>query len=57
MSEYLVIPNEDEEERLFKQYNMTKERVKKDVAIVKKWMLTQPHLPEFPESKNSNYIN
>lgn len=52
MSEYLVIPNEVEEDRLFKHYNMTKEQVKKDVAIVRKWMLTQPNLPVFPESKN-----
>lgn len=57
MPEYLVIPNEDEEERLFKHYDMTKEQVKKDVAIVRKWMSTQPNLPEFPASKNGSYIN
>jgi len=55
MQEYLVIPNVQEENRLFNDYDMTKEQVKRDVAIVRKWMLTQPHLPEFPESKNGNY--
>lgn len=55
MPEYLAIPNEQEVDRLFKAYDMTKEQVKRDVAVVRKWMSSQPHLPEFPESKNGNY--
>lgn len=54
MSDYLVIPNESEENRLFKEYGMTKDQVQKDVAYVKKWMMTQPHLPEIPESKDGS---
>lgn len=56
MPEYLVVPNEQQIERLFKEYGMTNEQVKRDVAIVRKWMLSQPHLPEFPESKNGNFF-
>jgi len=50
-----VIPNEDEVKKLYKEYGMTEDQVKRDVARVRKWMLSQPHLPVFPESKNSNY--
>lgn len=55
MSEYLAIPNKSEEHKLFEEYGMTNDQVQKDVAIVKKWMMTQPNLPEFPESKNGHY--
>lgn len=54
MPEYLVIPNEQEADKLLKEYDMTNENIKSDVAIVRKWMLTQPHLPVLPESKNGN---
>lgn len=52
MPEYLVIPNEQEVDNLLIEYNMTHENIKSDVAIVRKWMLSQPHLPVLPESKN-----
>lgn len=52
MPEYLVIPNDYEVDKLLKEYDMTKEEVKSDVAIVRKWMLSQPHLPVLPDSKN-----
>lgn len=55
MSEFLGIPNENEVKRLYQEYGMMEDQVKRDVALVRKWMLTQPHLPVFPESKNSNY--
>lgn len=54
MPEFLVIPNEHEEIRLLKDYGMTKEQIKTDVSNVRKWMQSQPHLPEFPESKIGN---
>jgi len=56
MPEYHVIPNEYEVSRLMKEYGLSKQQVKKDVATVRNWMLTQPHLPKFPESKNGNYL-
>uniref|UniRef100_A0A2S2QXJ0 Alpha-tocopherol transfer protein-like n=1 Tax=Sipha flava TaxID=143950 RepID=A0A2S2QXJ0_9HEMI len=52
MPEFLVIPNKYEETRLFKDYNMNKEQIKVDVSNIRKWIISQPHLPEFPESKN-----
>ncbi|XP_060881508.1 alpha-tocopherol transfer protein-like [Metopolophium dirhodum] len=52
MPEYHVIPNEEEVKRLKKEYGLTKDQITKDVATVRSWMLTQPHLPKFPESKN-----
>ncbi|XP_025203008.1 alpha-tocopherol transfer protein-like [Melanaphis sacchari] len=52
MPEYYVIPNQDEVKRLIKEYGMKKEEINKDVVTVKNWMLVQPHLPKFPESKN-----
>lgn len=55
MTERLIIPKECEVDRIFKDYNMTKEQVKQDVANIRKWMQSQPYLPEFPESKNGNY--
>lgn len=57
MSEFLVIPNEFEEQRLFESYALTKDQIKKDVAVVRDWMSLQPHLPKFPESKNGKYNN
>lgn len=56
MSEFLVIPNEFEEQRLLKNYDLTKEQIQKDVLVVRDWMSSQPHLPKFPESKNGKYI-
>lgn len=56
MPEYHVIPNEEEVKRLKKEYGLTKDQITKDVATVRSWMLTQPHLPKLPESKNGNYI-
>jgi len=55
MPEYHVIPNEEEVKRLQKEYGLTKDQITKDVAMVRSWMLTQSHLPKFPESKNGNY--
>lgn len=55
MPEFLVIPNEFEEQRLLKNYDMTKEQIKKDVAVVRDWMSSQSNLPKFPESKNGKY--
>lgn len=55
MPEYYVIPNESEVNRLTKEYGLIKEQVNKDVATVRNWMVTQPNLPKFPESKNGNY--
>lgn len=57
MPEYHVIPNEEEVKRLKKEYGLTKDQITKDVATVRNWMLTQPHLPKFPESKNGNYLS
>lgn len=57
MTELLVIPNEREEARVFKEYGMTEEQVKTDVAAIRQWMLLQPYLPEFPDSKNGNYTH
>lgn len=56
MPEYLVIPNEYEERRLFKSYDLTSEQIKIDVAVVREWMSSQPHLPKFPESKNGKLL-
>lgn len=53
MPDYLTIPNEAEVKKLYKEYGMTEDQVERDVARVRKWMLSQPHLPVFPESKNS----
>lgn len=55
MAEYFILPNELEENKLFEQYNMTTAQVKNDVSVIRRWMLTQPNLPEFPESKNGNH--
>jgi hypothetical protein len=55
MPEFLVIPNKYEETRLFKDYNMNKEQIKDDVSNIRKWIISQPHLPEFPESKNGKF--
>lgn len=52
MADYLDLPNELEVNRLFVDYNMTSTQIKKDIAIIRKWMLTRSNLPEFPESKN-----
>lgn len=52
MNNCIVLSNEFDENSLFKEYNMTNTQVKKDVAIIRKWMLTQQNLPELPESKN-----
>lgn len=52
MVDSLVLPNEHEENRLFVKYNMTNAQVKRDVAVIRQWMLTCSNLPKFPESKN-----
>jgi len=52
MSEFLVIPNEDEVKRLYNEYNMTPDQIKTNVDLIRKWISLQPHLPVFPESKN-----
>ncbi|CAH1716271.1 alpha-tocopherol transfer protein-like [Aphis gossypii] len=52
MPEYYVIPNEDGVKRLMKEYGLTRDQINDDVATVRNWMLTQPHLPRLPESKN-----
>jgi len=57
MPEYHVIPNEEEVKRLKKEYGLTKDQITKDVATVRCWMLTQPHLPKLPESKNGNHLS
>jgi len=56
MPEYYVIPNEDGVKKIMKEYGLSKDQIDKDVATVRDWMLTQPHLPKFPESKNGNYL-
>lgn len=56
MPEYYVIPNEDGVKRLMKEYGLTRDQINDDVATVRNWMLTQPHLPRLPESKNGNYL-
>ncbi|KAK7602837.1 hypothetical protein V9T40_006811 [Parthenolecanium corni] len=43
-----VLTDEDAVRRLFAEYKMTKEGVRRDVAIVRQWMLKQPHLPRVP---------
>ncbi|XP_050435849.1 alpha-tocopherol transfer protein-like [Adelges cooleyi] len=52
MSELLILPNSQEVANLYHEYDMNQSQVKRDVANIRKWMTTQPHLPEFPESKN-----
>ncbi|XP_050535767.1 uncharacterized protein LOC126902484 [Daktulosphaira vitifoliae] len=46
------IPVSKEVDRLYSEYGMNKDQVKADVANIRKWMLTQPHLPIFPEEKS-----
>jgi hypothetical protein len=33
-------------QKTYKEFNKTQESVNKDVQIIRKWLQTQPHLPE-----------
>ncbi|XP_065222293.1 alpha-tocopherol transfer protein-like [Planococcus citri] len=44
-------PDPEGVKNLFKEYNMTPEIVRRDVAHIRQWMVKQPHLPRIPASK------
>jgi hypothetical protein len=33
-------------QKVYKEFNKTQESVSEDVQIIRKWLQTQPHLPE-----------
>lgn len=52
-----VLTDEDAVRRLFAEYKMTKEGVRRDVAIIRQWMLKQPHLPRVPPKFDGLFLH
>lgn len=48
MGEELLQCTELERNQILSVFNRTSETIKEDIAILKKWKLSQPHLPEMP---------
>lgn len=45
-------PDQEGVRNLLKEFNMKPETVRQDVALVRQWMMKQPHFPRIPESKD-----